>query len=143
MAYIDTDKAKELWSGEHPTQIAMRRIFDDLPTADVVPKSEVENFKSKGGFCPLCASYTITQEMMEELRMAHEEQGQHGDPVGEKGVNPLEAIKADIALEIFEEIETALKLYKQYDLKSGTYFECYLEAGIAELKKKYTKGGAE
>ena len=40
--YVDADKAKELWSGEHPTQIAMRRIFDDLPTADVVPKSEVE-----------------------------------------------------------------------------------------------------
>ena len=34
--YIDADNAKDLWRGEHPTQIAMRRIFDDLPTADVV-----------------------------------------------------------------------------------------------------------
>ena len=41
--------------------------------------------------------------------------------------------------EIFEEIETTLKLYKKYDFRSGTYFECYLEAGIAELKKKYTE----
>ena len=39
--YIDADKAKELWSGEHPTQIAMRRIFDELPTADVAPRAEV------------------------------------------------------------------------------------------------------
>ena len=40
--YVDVDKAKEMWSGEHPTQIAMRRIFDDLPAADVVPRSEIE-----------------------------------------------------------------------------------------------------
>lgn len=39
--YIDADKAKELWSGEHPTQIAIRKIFEELPAADVVPKSEV------------------------------------------------------------------------------------------------------
>lgn len=33
--YIDRDAAKSLWSNDHPTSIAMRRIFDDLPTADV------------------------------------------------------------------------------------------------------------
>ena len=40
--YADIDKAKELWNGEHPTQIAMRRILDDLPTADVVERSVFE-----------------------------------------------------------------------------------------------------
>lgn len=50
------------------------------------------------------------------------------------------APRAEVAREIFEEIETALKLYKRYDLRSGTYFECYLEAAIAELKKKYVEG---
>lgn len=40
--YADIDKAKELWNGEHPTQIAMRRIFDDLPAADVVERSVFE-----------------------------------------------------------------------------------------------------
>ena len=40
--YADIEKAKEMWNGEHPTQIAMRRIFDGLPTADVVERSVFE-----------------------------------------------------------------------------------------------------
>lgn len=47
--------------------------------------------------------------------------------------------KSEIAREIFEEIETALNLYKCYG-DSGIYYEHYLEADIAELKKKHTEG---
>lgn len=131
-------------------------MINQEPTADVVPKSEVENFnKSKGGFCPLCGSYTITQEMMEELRMAHKEPGQHGDPVGEKGVNALEAIKAEVAREIFEEVENEInneltnnkKVLPQVEISNVLWnrvsgrinaFQGILEF-IAELKKKYTE----
>ena len=45
--YINADKEKELLSGDHPIQIEMRMIFDDLPTVDVVPKSEVEKIFEK------------------------------------------------------------------------------------------------
>ena len=40
---------------------------------------------------------------------------------------------------IFEDIEISLKRSKKYDLRSGTYFECYLEGYIANLKKKHTE----
>ena len=52
--------------------------------------------------------------------------------------NIARAERAEVAREIFEDIEIALKKSKKYDFSSGTYFECYLEAYIAELKKKYT-----
>ena len=100
--------------------------------AEVVPKSE------EGAECPTCygtgrigttnwlTKNISKKQLAEEKAKAIAKHEQH--------------IKAEVAREIFEEIETALKLYKQYDLKSGTYFECYLEADIAELKKKYTGG---
>jgi hypothetical protein len=111
----------------------LRVLIERSVTADVAPKSEVESFnKSKGGFCPLCGSYTITQGMMEKLRMAHKEQGQHGDPVGEKGVNALKAIKSEVAREIFEEIECTFSPEFFYN---GRAVKGYL----AELKKKYTE----
>ena len=51
----------------------------------------------------------------------------------------LDEIKAEVAREIFEEIEKALNLSKCYG-DSGIYFECDIENDIAELKKKYTEG---
>ena len=34
-SYINRETAKGFWDNDHPTSIAMRRIFDDLPTAEV------------------------------------------------------------------------------------------------------------
>ena len=33
--YINRETAKSFWNNDHPTSIAMRRIFDDLPAADI------------------------------------------------------------------------------------------------------------
>ena len=49
-------------------------------------------------------------------------------------------IKAEVAREIFEEIETLLALNSlQGDVFTGKYFDADLENDIAELKKKYTE----
>lgn len=159
--YIDADALKERledfskWCRDGRKQgvdFVLDCPLPNMPTADVAPRAEVENFnKSKGGFCPLCGSYTITQEMMEELRMAHKEQGQHGDPVGEKGVNALEAIKAVVAREIFEEIEKIIKgpFAVGFCMTASSFRQAISDYNedirkeilyyIAELKKKYTE----
>ena len=37
MKLIDADAAKELWSGDHPIAVTMRKIFDDLPAVNAIP----------------------------------------------------------------------------------------------------------
>ena len=91
--------------------------------------------------CKLCGCYTITAEDIEKLRMAHKEPGQHGDPVGETGFDPLKTIKAEVAREIFEEIGRYIALNSyQGDAFTGRFLSIELEDDIAELKKKYTEG---
>lgn len=48
----------------------------------------------------------------------------------------VEQMRAEVAREIFEKIETFLNLNKWYG-DSGIYFESDIETDIAELKKKY------
>lgn len=91
----------------------------EMPRADVVPKSEVEELIRENE--SLAKTVNEASELIRKLR------------------SKVNKSKNEVAREIFEEIEKALKLYKRYDLESGTYFECYLEADIAELKKKYTE----
>jgi hypothetical protein len=118
------------------------------PTADVVPKSEVEKL--------------IIDSNAARLGMIAEG---HNDPRGEYGaegedgkgdLNPLYCMqKAEIAREIFEDIENTLnqriKLYytitvstvESIDLMKATASERALRAFrdyVAELKKKYTEG---
>lgn len=37
MKLVNADAAKELWAGDHPIAVTVRRIFDDLPEVDAVP----------------------------------------------------------------------------------------------------------
>ena len=57
----------------------------------------------------------------------------------------VEKAKAEVAREIFEEIERALDNYHYSNLLVGeiypiSYYDAELEDAIAELKKKYTEG---
>ena len=53
--------------------------------------------------------------------------------------------KAEVAREIFEEIELKLSANDSFEILSDgkglDYFDAHLEKDIAELKKKYTEGG--
>ena len=84
-----------------------------LPSADVVPKSEVDE---------------IVRQWKEEANCWQ------NNYITELRAN--EQIKVEVAWEIFEEIEKALNLSKCYG-ESGIYFEHDIETDIAELKKKY------
>ena len=82
------------------------------PTADVVPKSEVDLYRRQ------------VDELEDELASTYDK---------------LENAKAEVAREIFEKIESLLYLNQlQGDIFIGKYFDADLENDIAELKKKYT-----
>ena len=80
-----------------------------IPTADVVPKSEVDLYRKQ------------VDELEDELAQTYDK---------------LENAKAEVAREIFEEIEKCLK--HDYISSIGVYNGA-LELRIAELKKKYTE----
>ena len=91
------------------------------PTADVVPKSEVENIISN--------QRQRLNEYKKQIVTLQEKLGQ---------------AKADVAREIFAEIERLLdKHIAKANYTDGTFtlvFKRTLEVDIAELKKKYQEG---
>lgn len=127
--YIDE---KDVYRLVEPSGVARVHCsqIDELPRADVAPKSEVEELKA------IITDHKANEERWQEL---YADTVDKWEKAYEELEIKLENAKTEVARAIFEEIETALKLYKQYDLESGTYFECYLEADIAERKKKYIK----
>lgn len=114
--YIDADKLKERLEiisvvAEDLYSMGINRGLDRaeteidlLPTADVAPKSEFDLYKKQ------------VDELEDELASTYDK---------------LENAKAEVAMEIFEEI----------------YEDCFDQFGyinyeaLAELKEKYTKGG--
>ncbi len=136
MRYIDADalikKIYPMGIGDGKYTInakAVKLAIDNTPTADVVPKSEYDRLKK------------LFKDMTQEA----------------KGyLNRLYGIRADVAREIFEEIELFLnkaidgwrkeisfacdsRKIEMIDFRIGAFKYCLYE--IAELKKKYTEGG--
>ena len=117
------------------------------PTAEVVPKSEVDILKS-----------LITYKEEEAYNKGYEDGKADMQSEVEKLQNELviwkqnrfnlfqrlecyEMAKRKVASEIFAEIETLLALNILVgDVFTGKYFDADLENDIAELKKKYTEG---
>ena len=92
-------------------------MIEDAPTADVVPKSEVEKL----------------QEAYND-RLAKDIQ---------TNAEFVKHAKAEVAREIFEEIDSLLKIFCDEPLYSSDDLVCDiadLVYDIAELKKKYTEG---
>ena len=126
--YIDADKlSKNLgnldtgFTGIMPIEFVYTEDIDKAPTADVVPKSEVERLER------ICNSYAL----------------QYGTVRDQQKV--IDKAKAEVAREIFEEIENIIEnnRYKSYLANSPFWGWSYrivgIINGIAELKKKYTE----
>ena len=47
MGVLDADEAKKFWSGDNPTAVTMRRIFDSFPSADEALVDKIANFFEK------------------------------------------------------------------------------------------------
>lgn len=136
-------------------------IFAEIPTADVVPKSEYDAVVSavdnstqqflklhddyqeakseveywKQQYFRSCVSNGCADEKFIEYLRTNAEI--HNDPVGEDGVDGLESAitqaKAEVAREIFEEIEK----YKRSPMPECKPVYVINDSSFAELKKKY------
>ena len=106
--YGDLETLAVKWIQATPTQKQnFKQIIDTHPTADVVPKSEVDLYKRQ------------VDELEDELATTYDK---------------LEKAKAEVAREIFEEIENFIPRFSV-----GYFSYASLTEGIAELKKKYTE----
>lgn len=132
--YIDADKLDTRQRGNNSQRTMWReikRIVDDAPTADVVPKSEVDRLE------------LTLQGVMWSVDKWLDEVDYDADPVKraitmrEKTLRIIENAKSEVAREIFEEIDAILEYW--YSASEDTY-EGVIHTYIAELKKKYTGG---
>ena len=108
----------------------LHRPFDEIskiPTADVVPKSEVEKLKQDLEIAEIAIENRNIE--LEGMRTAANSYKMH-----------YEQAKAEVAREIFEEIESLLATYT-YEDNYGDYISTGVTEELAELKKKYTEGG--
>lgn len=149
--YIDADKfknhlekameKKHLIHGVKGVDVgAVIKALEMQPTADVVPKSEVEK---------MVQDVTRLEQEIETLK----DNNEHLAVMLEEAKVELEAMRGaansykmhyeNIAREIFEEIENALSNNFHADCQMGDCIEDYydesLRDDIAELKKKYTE----
>ena len=96
-----------------------------IPTADVVPKSEVDEIAEE-----LSDTIVMKDELFDEVIKLRGE---------------LANAKAEVAREIFEEIEELAKIYTFPVVKNGVVeiakepFWCIEPNDLAKLKKKYTE----
>ena len=126
--YIDADT---LYQKLYPLDLVDKKTYainakavadaiDNIPTADVVPRAEVDLYKRQ------------VDELEDELASTYDK---------------LESAKADVAREIFGEIEAFLKDQeavcenKRLADIGNWIFHDYLPKQLAALKEKYTEGG--
>ena len=110
--YIDAELALELnegelWIWDVPD---LKNFLAEIPTADVVPKSEIERLNAVMKDMDEQRAYTINM-------------------LGES----LEKAKTEVAREIFEEIDKKVRC-----VEYGSFY--FLEEPYQKLKKKYTEG---
>ena len=149
--YIDADALMEkcfakLGDGQVLYRISPQEIYD-APTADVVPKlyydasvKAVDDIRKQ--FLELHDAYQKQQAEIERLeRICHSYALQYGTVTDQQKV--IDKAKAEVAREIFEEIERLLREHSDYEIlcdgKSLWYYEESLGEDISELKKKYTE----
>ena len=161
--YIDADKllesvTKENWNDWLDHDI-FQYLVEEAPAADVVPKSEVERLEKENEKLTInMNAYGLTAKRLaeenENLEIELENMRRNlGD--AREGWNDAECeverlrkaldeyeetsglkqAKAEVAREIFEEIQTALEYEYMSYLKAYDYT---LQTKVDELKKKYT-----
>lgn len=93
-----------------------RNVVRDAPTADVVPKSEVERLEKEVEQLRNNNDYLIKEAAFAPMERAH----------------TIIAVRQEVAREIFKEIKR--------EFNGAYYYKGYtIERYIAELKKKYTE----
>ena len=119
--YIDADALAVKWMlANTQERETFRQIIDEEPTADVVPKSEVEKLKAD-----LIVWKQDRFNLYQRLEL-------------------YEITRKKVAREIFEEIEELAKIYTFPVVKNGVVeiakepFWCIEPNDLAKLKKKYT-----
>ena len=144
--YIDADKLIAEYDRVHVGPAGgARKLMVDAPTADVVPRSEYDAVvsavdNSTKEFLKLHDKYQdIKREAENYKSIAEYQQKLSIDRYFEikQLKQELDKAKGEVAREIFEEIDKVIKEHSQ-----GYCCDWYLYELIAELKKKYTEGGA-
>lgn len=106
-------------------------VFAEIPTADVVPKSEVARLEQD--VTRLVQENETLKDNNEHLAVMLEETKIELESM-RGAANSYKMHYESLAREIFEEIEKAVAKGFEY----GTFFD--VQRNIAELKKKYTEG---
>lgn len=100
--------------GNYPINAkAVKCAIEQSPTADVIPRSEVEELARENE--SLAKTVNEASELIHKLR------------------NQVKKAKAEVAREIFEEIDILVDDWKHSRIQSIQFI-----AELAELKKKYT-----
>ncbi len=148
--YIDSDWIYQMVENryrvssgiEHRCERDLLDLICQAPTADVVPKSEVERLVDKW-----IGEENLTQDekTLRLIEAVRDEAKRYERYYFNHEYDKLIAeAKAEGAREIFEEIERLLREHSDYEIlcdgKSLWYYEESLGEDIAELKKKYTEG---
>lgn len=115
-------------------------IVDNLPNADVAPKSEVEELLTR--LNNVYVAIDIAEDDVYRLEKENEELKYTNQHLFEF----IAEVKREIAIEIFDEIEGIIEAseYELLDDFGDAIAKCHNERMIiddlAELKKKYTEG---
>lgn len=129
-----------------PDCCAIRRAIKNIPTADVVPKSEVDNLEYT-----LCGVMHFVDKWLEGAELEQNEVNraflmraktlltieklQH-EVLEYEETTGLKQAKQDVARKIFAEIKEAIEYA---EIEWGTIFG--VKCCIANVEKKYTEGG--
>ena len=113
--YKDIDEILKTLPDDLPYKASVKRVLIQAPTADVVPRSEVDQWYHE---------YHVIKDELKQEKMYHKET----EKLADKYCAELQTAKTEVVREIFDEIE---KLF----FANGVFIHIQ---SYNELKKKYT-----
>ena len=147
--YIDADKLAEyittnyckncdIYDGEKCNACPMNdalNYIETFQTADVVPKSEVDKLnKELDNLAEELSDLIVEKDkLFDEVVRLRTVLDEYEETSG------LKQAKAEVAREIFEEIDKILKSSPTEIMGRAYYYKCIVDEDFAELKKKYTE----
>ena len=127
--YIDRESILKSLSDDLPYKASVKRVLIQAPTADVAPKSEVEELLTR--LNDVYVAIDIAEDDVYRLEKENDELKDTNQHLFEF----IAEVKREIAIEIFEEIDKILLFGTEHICSSDySFYRDY-----AELKKKYTE----
>ena len=117
--YIDADALLSKMPDDLPYKSSVKRVLMQATAADVVPKSEVDKYKK---------AVQIAEDEYKKILNHYLFDTENGNRT------PLQRARAEVAREIFAEIERVLTDNEVYFRQTDK-----MRKDFAELKKKYTE----